>query len=387
MTAQLNGRQILVVSPGLETNVKIALQHASVRLAQVEQLEVAVKGAHHPDLLLIDADAVDMGRLLPCIEAMVRERRMPPLIVMGGRLPTRLVRAAMQAPCSDLLETPFAPEELVRMAEHLLTRSAPVEAEGSRCWTVMGAVGGCGATTLAAEIAASLAQGRSGGKRVCLVDLNLADGATSAYLGTAANMSLSHTASADRIDASVLEAFLSHADDGFDVLAAPRHPDAFSTVGAGVVTRVLDVACQAYDWVVVDLPRHRQPWTLDVIAGSDELFLISELTVPALLAARAQASEIEAHIPGGPRPRIVLNRVASRMFAAAPSFAEAQKALGRPAEMGIASDWEAAAASVNLGGVIRRHRPRSKIVRHVDELVLRLASLPRRSDANHTRAA
>ena len=75
------------------------------------------------------------------------------------------------------------------------------------------------------------------------------------------------------------------------------------------------------------------------------------------------------------------------MFAAAPSLAEAQKALGRKAEAGISSDWEAAAASVNLGGVIRRHRPRSKIVRDVQLMVDRLASEPARIPAGQARAA
>jgi pilus assembly protein CpaE len=34
-----------------------------------------------------------------------------------------------------------------------------------------------------------------------------------------------------------------------------------------------------------------------VISGSDELLIVSELTVPALLAARALASEIRMDLP------------------------------------------------------------------------------------------
>ena len=106
------------------------------------------------------------------------------------------------------------------------------------------------------------------------------------------------------------------------------------------------------------------------------VLVVSELTVPALMATRAQAAEIEAEAPEAPTPRIVLNRIASRLFAAAPSLAEAERAMGRKAEIGISSDWEAAAASLNLGGVVRRHRPRSKIVRDVDLLVKRLIDKP-----------
>jgi len=124
--------------------------------------------------------------------------------------------------------------------------------------------------------------------------------------------------------------------------------------------------------VVLDMPRHRQPWTLAALGGCDEIIVVAELTVPALLAARALADEIEAEIPDGPKPRIVLNRLAARLFGPSPSLAEAERALGRRADGAISSDWEAAAASVNLGGPISHHRPKSKIVRDIETLAKRL---------------
>src|SRR5207247_7315488 len=92
-----------------------------------------------------------------------------------------------------------------------------------------------------------------------------------------------------------------------------------------------------------------------------------------LLAARSLSDEIEGALSGALKPRIVLNRLASRMFGPAPSMAEAERALQRKAEAGVSSDWEAAAASVNLGGPIATHRPKSKIVKDVARLVDRLA--------------
>jgi pilus assembly protein CpaE len=56
--------------------------------------------------------------------------------------------------------------------------------------------------------------------------------------------------------------------------------------------------------------------------------------------------------------------------------------LQRKADAGVSSDWEAAAASVNLGGPIAQHRPKSKIVKDVEALVDRLAAqAPRRDTA------
>jgi pilus assembly protein CpaE len=136
---------------------------------------------------------------------------------------------------------------------------------------------------------------------------------------------------------------------------------------------LLEVACQTYDWLVVDMPRVRQAWTADVLGGSDEVVIVSELTVPALLAARALTDEIEAELEGDASPKLVLNRMAKRAFGPGPSRGEAEKALGRKVDATITSDWEAAACSVNLGGPICHHRPRSRIVKDVAALVDTLA--------------
>jgi pilus assembly protein CpaE len=244
---------------------------------------------------------------------------------------------------------------------------------------VTGAVGGSGASTIAIEIAHTLA---GKGQRVCLADLNLADGAAAAYLGVAPTTRLAEfSAAADRIDSAMLQAFVTPISKTLDLMAGVRDPTAFDAVGRDAVLRMLEVACECYDWVILDIPRHRRAWTLEALSGCDEILVISELTVPALLAARAYSDEIEDALGLGLRPRIVLNRLASRMFGPAPSMAEAEKALQRKAEGGISSDWEAAAASANLGGPIAQHRPKSKIVKDVQVLVDKLAAQPPRRDA------
>jgi pilus assembly protein CpaE len=235
----------------------------------------------------------------------------------------------------------------------------------AQCWSVISAVGGAGGTTLTIELATTLAA-RTLGDRVALIDLNLADGAASAYLGAAANMHLADASAApERIDQALLDAFSLRVGGGFDLFACPRDPHGFSRVAPTAVLRLLEVACGAYDWILVDLPRARQPWTMDLLAGSNEILVVSELTVPALLAARALTGEVEAELPDRAHPRVILNRMASRMFGPAPSRAEAEKALGRRVDGVVTSDWEAAACSANLGGPISQHRPRSKIVKDV----------------------
>jgi pilus assembly protein CpaE len=380
MTASgFEGKHVLVVGQRLAPVAQEGLGPARFEIAAADRLDVL--GSLHAgmDLVLIDAEAADPVALVGAITAIAAKPNPPAVMLAGAHLPTSLVRALMKLPRSDVIEAPFTSIELGRAAAALLALEAPappVHAANARCWTVMGSVGGCGATTIAVELAAALAQ-RPGAPppRVALVDLNLVDGAAAAYLGATPAMHLAEASgSPERIDASMLSAFSVRVSEGVDLLAAPRDAKAFSRVSQTAVCRMLEVACQVYDWIVIDLPRHHQPWTLDVLAGSDEVLVVSELTVPALLSARALAAEIESELPEGVQPRIILNRLASRVFGPAPSLAEAEKALQRKADGGITSDWEAAAASVNLGGTISHHRPRSKIVRDIAVLVDRLAT-------------
>jgi len=381
-----DGRHVLVVGQRLAPVAHEALGAARFEVADADRLDLLAATPAAIELVLIDAEAADPAALVEAINALAARPRPPAVMLAGAHMPASLVRALMKLPRSDVIEAPFTSVDLGRAASALLVDaagSAQAVNANARCWTVMGSVGGCGATTIAIELATALAR-RAPDRRVALVDLNLVDGAVAAYMGSTATMLLAEASGTpERIDASVLAAFAMRVGEGLDLLAAPRDPKAFSRVSQTAVCRLLEVACQVYDWIVIDLPRHHQPWTLDVLAGSDEVLVVSELTVPALLAARSLAAEIEAELPDGAQPRIILNRLASRVFGPAPSLAEAEKALQRKADGGITSDWEAAAASVNLGGSISHHRPRSKIVRDIAVLVDRLTAP---ADAGRRRA-
>lgn len=370
----LLGRRILAVGEGLAPLARSALFGAVVELAGVDRLLQFQPG--QAELVLIDADGCDHAQLQVALAALAALSPAPPTLLVGAHIPVSLARALMRLPSSDVLETPFESDQLQAAIFGLLDHNeaqTPPPAHTSRCWSVMSAVGGGGATTLAIEIASALAASSQKERGVCLVDLNLADGAAAAYLGVTGGMSVAQLGPvAERMDGALLAAFAVPAAKGLDLLACPRDPLAFDQISREAVLRILEIACEAYDHVVVDMPRHRRSWTLEVLGGSDEVLVVSELTVPALLAARAFSEEIERALPGSPRPRIVLNRLATRMFGPAPSTAEAERALERKADAGISSDWEAAAASANLGGAIRQHRPKSKIVKDVQALVERL---------------
>lgn len=379
----IRGRHVLVLGAKLAALAEAPLAGAALQSGSAADLDRLTPGAY--DLVIIDADAWEAPALAAAVKALSTHKAAPPVLLVGANLAAGLVRNILRLPASDILEAPFSQADLKAAVIALMAEAAPLGAAAhgeSRCWGVTGAVGGSGATTIAIEIAHALAVRSGKDRSVCLVDLNLADGAAAAYLGAAPTTRLADFGhAADRIDAAMLQAFVTPVSKGLDLMAGVRDATAFDAVGRDAVLRMLEVACEVYEWVILDLPRHRRPWTLEALSGCDEVLVISELTVPALLAAGAYSDEIEHALGSGLRPRIVLNRLASRMFGPAPSMAEAEKALQRKADAGVSSDWEAAAASANLGGPIAQHRPKSKIVKDIQILVDRLASQPPRRES------
>ena len=70
-----------------------------------------------------------------------------------------------------------------------------------------------------------------------------------------------------------MEVMLTRHDSGLAVLAAGRHRTIEGSRNKNVVPHILNIICEMFDDVVIDLPAMWQPWTVDVLAGSDEIYI------------------------------------------------------------------------------------------------------------------
>ena len=132
---------------------------------------------------------------------------------------------------------------------------------------------------------------------------------------------------------------------------------------------MLDIACRLYDYVIVDLPRWPSPWMSSVVTGADENIVISELTVPALHAARNRAEELEDVSEGIAQPRVILNRMSKKLFGNTVTVSQAEEAIGRPVFATISSEWEAALAAVNFGQSVSQAKPGNRLTKDVTRII------------------
>lgn len=270
-------------------------------LAQVDSV--------HPDLIILDVmlPGMDGYEVLRHLKARTDAPLLPVLMLTADDTVEGKIKA-FTAGAADYLTKPFDAAELVARAKALLRRFAGTEvaapaAEGT-VLAVFSLRGGCGVSTLAANLAAGLAQ--VWGQPVSLVDLALAAGHSALLF----NLPLHHTwADVARIppaeiDADLVGRTLLEHPSGVRVLAAPRGPQFAEAVSADHVAQVIRLLKPCYPYVVLDCAHDFSPTTL---AGLDAAHRIITIMTPDLASAYVTARTLDVfETLGYSRDRIYL---------------------------------------------------------------------------------
>jgi pilus assembly protein CpaE len=236
--------------------------------------------------------------------------------------------------------------ELARQLRDTVSEAPDAERSTSRgtLITVFSAKGGCGKTTLATNLAAALAAG--GRREVCLVDLDLAFG----DVAIAMQLFPAHTIAdavplADNLDASALASLLTPHSPGLTTLVAPIEPGTAESIPASLVTTVLTLLKQQFDFVVVDTPPAFDDHVLAAFDQSDMVALLATLDIPALKNLKLTLETLDLLNYPRDRWRLVLNRADSKVGLA---VSEVEKTLKAPIISQIPSSRDVP-ASINRG--------------------------------------
>jgi pilus assembly protein CpaE len=268
-----------------------------------------------PAVLIADLDG-DPAAAIAAIENLRRHRFDGPILAVSDTLDEASVRALLHFRIADWLPASAPGEQIVQACERALTvkrrpnRTTPLE-----CISFLPAGGGVGNTTLAIQTAFLLAQRNRNYQSTCLVDLNFQLGTLADYLDLAPGFKVATVASApERLDGQLLQVMLSRHETGMAVLAPPRAPTECMPVDASVVTKVLGVASEMFDNMVIDLPGSWQPWTDDILAGSDRIYVVTEFSVPALRKAHELVSALRGKLDKATPVKVIVNKYRRQLF-------------------------------------------------------------------------
>ena len=186
--------------------------------------------------------------------------------------------------------------------------NAPPSKPVGKLFVFLGAKGGVGVTTLAANFALSLAQ--QSDKKTLVIDLGLPLGDVAINLGTATDFSVIN-ALADplRLDANFLETIVTKHDSGLHILGAPTEfPEMQPTVEA--FDKLLTVTRFQYEYVVVDAGSRVDLFSTALFEQSTTIYLVTQVGITELRNAHRLITRYFAS--RGRALQVVLNRYTQR---------------------------------------------------------------------------
>jgi pilus assembly protein CpaE len=213
---------------------------------------------------------------------------------------------ALRRGAREFLSEPSAEQirALLERLDHAI--SPPAAQTKGRLICVVPGKPGCGASTLAAHLAASAHA--TGDAKALLVDLDPLTASIGFLLKLKSEYHVGDVIRDwKRMDDDLWSRLVAPAS-GVDVLLAPENPAAGCPVPGEVAAALAAFWRARYDTVVLDLPDARAASESGFAALADEILLVSTNELAALHAARRAIVCLEQTVPGRARLRLILNR-------------------------------------------------------------------------------
>jgi len=299
------------------------------------------------DVILVELDS-DPEYALDLVET-ICARGLATVMVYSAQSESSLLLRCMRAGAREFLTLPFdastLAEALVRASVLRAGSRAPRKKDG-KLLVFLGAKGGSGVTTIACNFAASLA--RESGQRTLLIDFNLPLGDAAINLGIRPQYSISSAfQNSDRLDVSFLTTLLVQHESGLFVLAAPGEL-APTYVSAEAIDKLLEVACQGFDYVIVDAGSRLDLQREHLFDESATIYLVTQVGIPELRNSHRLIALLSS--AGSPKLEIVINRYDPRSVEI--DDKDITKALTRPAQWKIPNNYAAVRRTQNTATLL-----------------------------------
>jgi len=280
--------------------------HLKIQMGGMTAAIEAYRASATPNVVIIEAD----GRgeeLLNGLDSLAEVCDAGTRVVVVGHLnDIVLYREMVRRGVSDYLIAPVGTIDVIRAVSGLFS-AADAKPVG-RTLAVVGAKGGVGASTVAHNIAFSIA--RDVNLDAVVTDLDLPFGTAGLDFNQDPPQGIADAVmSPDRIDTAFVDRLLSKCTDHLSLLAAPATLDKVYDFGTEAFDSVFDVLRATVPCIVLDVPHIWTGWARRILVGADDILIVAAPDLANLRNTKNLMDLLRGARPNDNRPQYCLNQV------------------------------------------------------------------------------
>jgi len=275
--------------------------------------------------------------------------------VLSQLMDAHLLMEAMHLGVKEFIPLPIIAEKFTAAIE----RIAGSLGMGKRAKVihVIPTMGGCGSTTIACNVAASLA--KEG--KTALLDLDLVRGGVASYFDLRPRYTIADVMDQTaQLDRTLLDnALARHGKSGLGILSRPDLPEDTQRVTQAGFGRLMGMVGRMFDYVVMDSMMSIDPVYAAAIGAADVNVIVMQLNVPSAKNAERFVGALRRMGIESSKMKIVVNRYVKKGWDIDPE--EVERALGLKISWMVPNDFKTAIESINFGEPVVIRAPRAEM--------------------------
>jgi pilus assembly protein CpaE len=285
---------------------RMAKAHLRIQMGGVVAAVEAYQGSPTPNVIILETENRN-DDILGGLDKLAHYCDPGTRVIIIGRVnDVTLYRDLVRRGVSDYLIAPVSTLQVVRSVCGLY--SAPDAKPLGRVVAVVGAKGGVGASTVAHNIAFSMARDLM--LDAVVTDLDLAFGTAGLDFNQDPPQGVAEAVfSPDRIDTAFIDRLLAKCTDHLSLLAAPAMLDRVYDFGADAFDSIFDTLRMTVPCVVLDVPHQWTGWTRQTLIGADDILIVAAPDLANLRNTKNIYDLLKAARPNDHRPHYCLNQV------------------------------------------------------------------------------
>ena len=369
--ANSNRRHTLIVidsEPPTRSNVKRWMGEQGVRvIGEADNTKVGLRLVRglQPDVVLLELPA-GASQTMEVIKRMREELPDTRIILSSHETSPQMILTCIRAGAHEFVARPIEQGELDKAFDHirkLLERTFTTRRRRGKVLSVFSTKGGIGATSFVANLGVALAAHPD--TKIVLVDLSFQMGDLGLLLDQPTRYSLTDALDEGVIDEAKLRTTLSQHSSGVHVLTVAASPENGEEITRDHMVELFGTLNTMFDYVVVDVGRHLDDRTVEVLELSKAILIMSTLDLPTIRNVSRYLNIFDRLKLERERMHLIINRFHKKSRL---SLKDLETTVGLDVFWTIPNDFQPMSLGIDGGTPAVIEAPRSKVARSFIDL-------------------